>query len=572
MEKKWTIKEAPLQSVRSYADRLDLHPLIAKVLIQRGFDDVDRANSFLEAKLSGLPQPEKMLGISKASIKIADAMERSEPICIYGDYDVDGVTSTALLVDFFRAVGYPVQYRLPSRRQEGYGFHSQAVRELAKNGIKLVITVDCGISNHNACNTAKELGVSVIITDHHEILEGLPDADAVVNPHQEGCGFSNEPLAGVGIAFFLAAGVRLELAKRGRIKKSSVDLKQYLDLVTLGTVADVAPIVGVNRIMVAHGLPLIGKGKRPGIKALKNVAKLNVAKVLCGHISFQLAPRINAAGRMGEASIGVELLTSHDIQKVSSIAQQLEIENQKRQKVESEIQDYARNQLLSNPNYQKLHSIVLAGKNWHQGVIGIVASRIQEEFYRPTMLIAVDGDFGQGSARSITGFNIIQTLTSCSEYLERYGGHRYAAGFKIKKENIKPFAIAFETKARKILKPQDLVPTILIDSECDLEQIDLRLIKSLSRLAPFGVGNPEPIFLVHDAKVEYKKLVGKNHLKIRFARKKDNISAIAFGKGDLADKIGSRIDIAFTVGFNEYQGQSEFQLTVKDLKIMNGID
>jgi len=571
LDKQWKIKEPPSHSIREFAESLDLHPLAGQVLFQRGYDKVEKAKSFLDAKLSGLPHPYLMLGLEKAAVKIANAMERADPICVYGDYDVDGVTSTALLVDFFRACGYPATYRLPNRSQDGYGFHPKAVKELAEKGVKLIITVDCGISGHEACQTARELGVSVIITDHHEILEELPPADSVVNPHQEGCGFAQEPLAGVGIAFFLAAGIRLELHKRGRINKKNIDLKQFLDLVTLGTVADMAPIIGVNRIMVSHGLTLIGKGTRPGIKGLKNISRLTVSKVLCGHISFQLAPRINAAGRMDDAGKGVELLLSQDDDEVEYIAGYLEQENQRRQKVEAEIQKQAVDQFLSNPKYKELYSILLAGQNWHSGVIGIVASRIQEEFYRPTMLVAIKGDYGQGSARSIAGFDIIQAINRCSGYLERFGGHKYAAGFKIKKSNIKPFAVAFEKEARSFLSPEDLSPVLRIDSRCDLQDIDTRLVKSLARLAPFGIGASEPVFVAYDAKVDFKRVVGKTHLKLRLAWKKGNISAIAFGKGDLIDKIDERIDLAFTIGLNEYKGQSEIQLTIKEIRIVDGI-
>ena len=566
MDKRWIIKESAGTQIGGFARRLDLHPLVAKVLYLRGYEDVQGAQSFLDAKLNLLPHPHQMLNAQKAAQRIADAMERSETICIYGDYDVDGVTSTSLLVEFFRKAGYPVRFYLPSRIDEGYGFHQSNVEQMSAEGVNLVITVDTGISGHEACKKAKELGMTVIVTDHHEILGELPDASAVINPHQPGCGFHTEQLAGVGIAFFLAAALRIELIERNKISAEQIDLKQFLDLVTLGTVADVAPIVGVNRLLIKYGLRLISSGDRPGIKALKEVAHLTSKKILCGHVSFQIGPRINAAGRMGDANLGVDLLTGQDYPEALRIAEILEKENQKRQLVEGKILEEARGQLLGNKNRDQLHSIVLAGKDWHPGVIGIVASRIQEEFYRPTILITFDGEVGRGSARSITDFNIFKAIDECSEYLEGFGGHQYAAGVQIKPEQLTDFATSFEKIARKELTGDDLVPRINIESNCELGQIDARLIKSLGKLAPYGVGNPEPIFMTRDAQVMYKKVVGRTHLKLRLANGNDNVTAIAFGMGNLADEISERIDIAYTVGMNEYQGHSEIQLTIKDIK------
>ena len=545
---------------------LDLHPLVAKALAQRGHTDTNQARAFLDARLADLPHPDALLGATQAAVRIADGMERGESICIYGDYDVDGITSTALLVELFSKLGYPARFRLPDRLDEGYGFHASVVQELAAEGINLIITVDCGISGHNACDAARELGVTIIITDHHELVGQLPDAFAIINPHQPGCGFSDQPLAGVGIAFFLAAAIRRELVARGRNGSEAVDLKESLDLVTLGTVADVAPVTGLNRILVNYGLNLISNSQRPGIMALKEVARITGNNVVCGHISFQLGPRINAAGRIGDAHLGVRLLTGQDPGEARRIALKLDQENQARQQIEAGILEQVRSQLLNNPRHESLHSIVLAGMDWHPGVIGIVASRIQEEFYRPTLLITFKSEIGRGSARSISGFDIFHAIQNCSEHLEGFGGHRYAAGIQIKPENLTAFAAAFEREARRSLDPKSLQPELNIVSECELDEIDARLIRDLRRLAPFGVGNPEPVFMTRDAQVTYKRVVGQKHLKMRLARKRDMITVMAFGRGDMVDQIGTRIDLAYTAHINEYQGNSELQLTVRDLK------
>ena len=566
MEKRWITQSAPHKEANRLARELNLHPLAAQILAQRGFTEPDQADVFLNPKLADLPHPRNMLGVAQAARRIVDGMERGESICIYGDYDVDGITSTALLVELFRAVGYPATFRLPSRLGEGYGFHGSAVEELAGEGVKLIVTVDCGISGNEACRRARELGVDVIITDHHEILGDLPDACAVINPHQSGCGFSDQPLAGVGIAFFLAGALRAELVDRGKIDPDRVDMKTFLDLVTLGTVADVAPIVGVNRILVSHGLKWISRGARPGIQALMEVARIEGKNILCGHISFQLAPRINAAGRLGDAGLGVSLLTGQDSTAVKRIAQELDQENIKRQQIEQDILALARNQLLNNPDYRQLYSIVLAGLDWHPGVVGIVASRIQEEFYRPSVLITFQGGLGRGSARSITGFNIFEALGACEEHLEEFGGHRYAAGLQIRPEKLSDFAAAFEREARRKLKTEELTPEMHIEVECDVDQVDARLVKDLAKLAPFGVGNPEPVFMTRDAHITFKRVVGGKHLKLRVSRKHDIITAMAFGMGERADQVGDRMDIAYTAQVNEYQGNTELQLNIRDLK------
>jgi single-stranded-DNA-specific exonuclease len=568
MEKRWIIQEAPAATVSTLARALELHPLVARSLALRGFTEPEPSRVFLEAKLATLPHVEKLCGAEQAASKIADAMEQGTTICIYGDYDVDGVSSTALLIEFFRLVNYPVRYRIPSRMSEGYGFHEEAVNELAAEGVGMIITVDCGISGHEACLAAKKVGVSVIVTDHHEILDDLPHADAVVNPKQPGCGFAEEPLAGVGIAFFLAAAIRRELLRREKIDPKAVDIRSLLDLVTLGTVADVAPIIGVNRSLVSYGLTQISNGDRPGIEALKRVSKIEGRDVLCGHISFQLAPRINAAGRLGDASLGVQLLSGLDAGEVNRIAVELDKENTRRQGVEAEILEDARRQFFANENRDQLFTIVLAGKEWHPGVVGIVASRFQDEFYRPAILISFEGGtgIGRGSARSVSGFNIFKAIAACSEHLEGFGGHKYAAGIQIREEKLVPFAIAFERYARGVMTPEMRIPTLSIDSECELDQIDEFLVAGLSRLAPFGVGNSEPVYLVRDAEVTFKKVVGKTHLKLRLRRKNDSLTTMAFGSGDLIDHIDNRIDIAFTVHINEYRGKKELQLIAKDIR------
>jgi single-stranded-DNA-specific exonuclease len=566
VRKRWVLVESDPSVVRRLQDELSVGAVTATLLAARGFDDPAAVGVFFDPRLADLPHPHTMAGAEAAAKRVAEAIERGEPIVVHGDYDADGVTASAVLLDFFRAVDYPIDYYIPHRVDHGYGFSAEGVAELASGGCKLLITVDCGINDHAAVAAAAAAGIAVIVTDHHEIDGGLPDAVAVLNPHQPSCGFHDQGLAGVGVAFFLMAAIRIELAKRGNMAAATFDLKSVLDLVALGTVADIVPLVGVNRILVTHGLTMIDRGERPGIAALKKVAGVR-SPVRSTDIGFRLAPRINAAGRMGDAGIGVDLLTTRDPVEARAIAEKLHEENTNRQTVELGIFTQAKQMYDKVAGRERLRSIVLAHAGWHPGVIGIVASRMAEAYCRPTILISASGEVGQGSGRSIPDFNLHEAIGACAEMLEGYGGHAQAAGLQIRTERIMDFARCFDTFARGKLKPEDLTPRQRVDAWCDIDEINERMVEELDRLTPFGAGNPEPVLGARDVEVLNRQIVGRDHLKLRIPCRKGVLAVIAYGFGKLYDSIGSRVDLAFVPEFNYYGGVQHVQLRAKDIAL-----
>ncbi|HPQ69405.1 MAG TPA: single-stranded-DNA-specific exonuclease RecJ [bacterium] len=565
-QKRWVFVEADPIVERRLMDELDVGPITARILAGRGLVEPAEVKRFFAPRLAELIDPDNMLGAPEAARRIADAIERGETVAVYGDYDADGVTSTALIVDFFRHLRHPIIPYIPDRFDQGYGLTAEPVVKLAERGAKLLITVDCGVNDYDAVAAANAAGMDVIITDHHELAGERPPALAILNPHQPECGFHGEPLAGVGVAFFLVGAVRKELTRRKLPQAEAYDLKSALDLVALGTVADIVPLVGLNRILVHHGLPLINQEKRPGLAALKQVANVK-NPVRCGDIGFRLAPRINAAGRLGDASIGMDLLLTCDMGEAQRIAKQLAEENMRRQMIESGIFNQAQEMFEKIARKERLLTIVLAHPEWHPGVIGIVASKMVDKFHRPTILFAAGEGASRGSGRSIAAFNIFEALQACEGILETFGGHAQAAGVQVKNERLVEFAKAFDAYARTVLKPEDMVPLQRIDTLCEIDEIGDRLVRELSSLAPFGFGNSEPVLGTRDVRVLSKRIVGNDHLKLRVAWRSTAMPVIAYGRAAQYERIGSRIDLAYSPEFNNFGGVQHIQLRVKDLVI-----
>ncbi len=558
--------EPDANAIRLICDRTGLSRLAATVLANRGILDPREIEAFRNPRLADLPTFEIMAGIAEAVSVITDAVESGDPICVYGDYDADGVTATSVLLEFFQSAGHPVRYFTPDRADHGYGFHPEVVESLAAEGVRLIITVDLGISGHEACLTARRLGVKVVVTDHHEIAETLPDADAVVNPHLEHCGFHGEDLTGVGIAFFLAGALRAEFDQRKIASRADVDLKKLLDLVAIGSIADIAPVTGVNRSLIKTGLDVLSREDRPGIAALKKVGGISGRPVNYGNVAFNIAPRINAAGRMSSGATAVELFTTQDPAAAQSLAAELDAFNEKRKEIEGEIHKTARKMVMENPHLDKLKTLVLVGRGWNQGVIGIVAGRIQEEFYRPTIVISLDGDVGRGSGRSVSGFDLHEALTACSRHLTGFGGHRQAAGMTIRAEEIEPFMVAFETWARKKIKPEMTVKSIHLDAWCELADLDEQSVAQIDSFAPFGAGNPKPVFALKKVRVIFKSLIKDEHLKLRLAAGQAVVTAIGWRMAKRFKEVGDYVDVAFNVEMNEYRGTRNVQLIIVDIK------
>lgn len=570
LEKRWHLRspDPPLQGKLSR--ELGLSPAVAQILINRGIRDREQGNLFLSPRLDHLPPPREMKDMDAAVERIVRALERKEKLAIYGDYDVDGVTATSLLLLFFQELGVQAEFYIPDRAREGYGLRGETITRFRERGITLVITVDCGISDREALELARANGVDVIVTDHHEPPEQLPPACALLNPKRAGDPFPFKGLAGVGIALYLAMGVRTRLRESGGWGDGrEPNLRSYLDLVALGTIADVAPMEGVNRILVKFGLEEMGRrDARPGIRALKEVSGVAEGPVDASQVAFRLGPRLNAAGRLGRGDIGVHLLTAQQIGEARPLAHQLDRENTRRQQLEEELLRDVEVMIAAQPELLAGKSLVLGREGWPVGLLGLAASRLVEAYYRPTVLISFEGDRGRGSARSIPSFHLYQGIKGCAPMLEGFGGHAMAAGLALCKENLEGFRRRFEEIASPLTEA-DLTPALHLDARLGLPDLSEALILELHRLAPFGPGNPEPLFEARGLQVVESRLLGNSRSHLRLKLHQDGLlrEAIGFGLGHLFVRHGDRVDLAFEATINEWQGRRTVQLRLRDLKV-----
>jgi single-stranded-DNA-specific exonuclease len=565
MQKKWILKNDVSEISGLLSSGLNIRPVTASILSGRNISSVSEAQLFLNPLLTSILDPLQLKGMEDAVKRLLVAHTEHEPIFIYGDYDVDGITGTALLVSFLRETGFDCRYFIPNRFDDGYGLNCDSIKQISSLGASLIISVDCGIAAVKEALFCKELSIDLIVVDHHAPGDTIPDAAAVINPLQPGCNYPFKALAGVGVAFNLLVALRSALREAGVFgSQPGPDLRQWLDLVALGTIADVVSLTGQNRIYAFHGLKQLSNSNKPGIVALKKVAGIT-GDVSCGQVGFRLAPRLNAAGRMESAVPGVDLLLSNDEQVSQLISGELDAANAERQNVERSIFDEAVKLVESSGMYPDCHSIVLASNNWHQGVVGIVASRLVERYNRPTILIAINPDgTAKGSGRSIHGFHLLDALKPCSGFLERFGGHRYAAGVSINPANLDVFAKAFEFEAAGKLTADDLIPRLEIDAEIQPEELNSELVSELKRLEPFGAGNPEPVLMIRGLKVLERRVVGEGHLKLRLSCKGRSFNAIAFKMSQR--ETDGLIDVVFFPEMNEWNGSSSLQLKVKDLR------
>ncbi|TSK08057.1 MAG: single-stranded-DNA-specific exonuclease RecJ [Geobacter sp.] len=559
----WRAREADAGAIAELA-RSGVSPLIARLLAQRGVSTPDDAEAYLNPVLSRLHDPMLLKGMAQAVARLAHALSDNERVCVHGDYDVDGVTSSALLISFFRRIGLDCFPYIPKRLTEGYGLSAQGVAAAAQAGAKVLVTVDCGITAVAEAALCREAGIDLIVTDHHAPAAELPDACAIVNPLQPGCPFPFKSLAGVGVAFHLVVALRARLREEGRFERcSEPDLREYLDLVALGTIADVVPLLGTNRVLTSYGLKQLSSGTRVGIEALKEVAGIT-GDIGCGAVGFRLAPRINAAGRLEDAALGLELLLCSDSPRARTIAKELDEANAERQALERATFEEAR-AMLEQGACRGRKSIVLGSEMWHPGVIGIVASRIVEMFHRPAILFAFEDGTGRGSGRSISRFHLLDAIKSCADHLQRFGGHSHAAGLSIAQDELERFALSFDEAAQEVLDADALTPTLAFDLELEAHAIDQGLVKELERLKPFGMGNPEPLFVLKGAVVEESRVLRGGHLKLRVGQGGRSFDAIAFGLAEKGVPDG-RVDLLFSPAINVWNGRTSLQLTVKDLR------
>jgi single-stranded-DNA-specific exonuclease len=557
--KHWII---PPQITPEADTALEAFPVILRqVLFNRGFATDAEARAYLNAKPDFNTDPFQMTGMRAAVDRIQFAIQNNEPIAIYGDYDVDGVTATALLVQALQILDADVRGYIPNRFEEGYGLNNNALDELKASGVRLVISVDCGIRSPNEAQHAKEIDLDLIISDHHHPAEGdLPAALAVINPKQHGDIYPDKDLAGVGIAYKIAEALYTE-----RQEKYSLDF--LLDLVALGTVADLAPLVGENRVMVRKGLRQMRQTTRQGLFSLAAVSEIPLAKVNAGNIGFSLGPRLNAAGRLKEALASFELLTTKDVFRAGELAQQLDMQNRERQRITRDMQTKAEEIALSHEGDNFL--LFAAHEEFNSGVVGLAASRLTEKYYLPSVVAAKGAEETRGSCRSIPEFHITDALDLCADLLVRHGGHAAAAGFTVKNENIPQLVERLKSIAKEKLSGQELQPTLMADMEVSLTQIRPDLIKILSYLEPTGYGNRDAAFVARNAKVKSSRTVGSDSKHIKLVLEDDNgytHDCIGFKLGEWAKQIPPRVDVLFTYEVNEYNGRMGYQLNLKDMK------
>jgi len=559
-----------MQVRHTLEEALQVKPVISQILLNREIADPEEAWQFLHPALKDLHNPFLMKDIEKGVDRLIKAIFGNERIAIYGDYDADGITSVVVLVKFISQFYNNITHYIPDRIKEGYGLNTDAIDALKHDGVSLIITVDCGTTDHDEIRHAKSLDVDTIVLDHHEVPERLPDAVAMVNPNRIDCAFPFKHLAGVGIVFNFIIALRGKLRNVGFWNNRIYpNLKEYLDLVAIGTIGDIAPLIDENRIFAKIGLEVISQGKRHGIRALKIVSGLNNSSIDSKAASFQIIPRINAAGRVGSPEDAVQLLLTDNPDKAMRLAGVLDTYNRQRQEIERNIIDEIFNKIDEIINLETAKSIVLASPSWHPGVIGIVASRVVDKYYRPTILISLNNGVGKGSGRSITSFNLYNGLKeSCDPFLISYGGHQYAAGITIREENIEEFSHAFNKAVRDDVGTSDLIPLTFIDAECNLHDITYELLHQIEMLAPFGNRNPEPVLCVKNIKVASSIVVGTNHLRMRVNEDYTYHDSIWFGMGHVSRLLPeSEIDIAFTPQFNNWNGLNNIQLKMIDISL-----
>jgi len=572
--KRWILKTQQPGPARELAQRLGTSELLARLLINRGVEDVESARLFLQPRLTGLHDPFLLPDMEKACDRICRAIRGGEKIVIYGDYDADGVTATALLLKCFRLARANVEYYLPTRFGEGYGLNAQAVKKIAESGAKVIVTVDCGVNACEEARLARQHGVDLVITDHHEFSGERPEALAVISPGLPWSEYPFRYLAGVGVAFKLAWAVGKSLSGGMPVSERFKDfLMDALGLAALGTIADVVPLNGENRIIARYGLKALAESSSPGIRALLDISGAADKPMDTWDVGFRLGPRLNVAGRLGDARRGVELLTTESASEAKRLAEELDAENDHRKKIQEEILGDAVATIEEKMDPTECRVIVLAREGWHTGVVGIVASKIAEEFHRPAILIAMDGEEGHGSARSIHGVHLLRLIERCGEHLTGFGGHAQAAGLSLRKEDIEPFIRSVQEFAREIISDELLVPSIEADTEAYLPGLTDATVEEIGLLAPYGEGNEAPILVSKDVSIAgVPRRVGREgkHLKFYAHQGTATLDAIAFSMGEyaplLADK-KHRWAMAYTPVLDDWGGRLRVQLQIKDIKL-----
>lgn len=567
--RRWRLagKGSPAEIARLTHELL-CQPATAAVLANRGLTDPDAALAFLRPAFAQLPDPARMKDMDAALRVLVPAIRERRRIVVHGDYDVDGVGGSAILTEFLRAVGADVEPFIPDRRLHGYGFSYASLGECLALGAEVIVTCDCGTASVAEIAAASAQGVGVVVTDHHEPGPALPRAAALLNPRQPGETFPDRNLCGTGVAFFLVIALRRALREAGWFGASRPEpnLRALLDVVAVSTIGDVVPLVGVNRVLTREGLPMIGR--RPGLAALASVAGLAGRAVSEYGVAFGVVPRINAAGRLGSARCALELLLSRDPEEAQRLAGELDAANRRRQEIEARMLEEALSLVASDPSLAAAPSLVLASERWHMGVVGIIAARLVDRFHKPSIALAIGEDGrARGSARSIHHLDLMETLAGCARHLQAWGGHPMAAGVTLAAEGIPALREAFAREAGRRLSIDQLVPELAIDALVSPEDLHDRLVEELTRLAPHGMSNPEPVLLMRAARITHSKVVGRNHLRLDLMGGRGRVEAIGFGFGDCRPRLPERVDLAVVPQRKEWGGVFRTELRIRDLAL-----
>lgn len=568
---KWVWPDSPGDEViAKLATQVNVHPLVARVLWARGKTNPAEASAFLAASLTDLPDPFAMKGMTAAVERLVKAVKEKEAITLYGDYDVDGVCSTAVMKSFLDQLGANVATYIPHRLDEGYGLNKAAIEKVCADGTRLLVTLDCGITSHEEVSLAVQRGVDVIVVDHHAVPATMPPALAVLNPLQPGCEYGTKHLCTGGVVFNVCMALRKTLRQQEFFAgRAEPNLKALLDLVALATVADVVPLTQANRVLVTHGLLELSEGRRAGVRALKNVARLTGSDISAGQVGFRLAPRINAAGRLDDASVGLRMLLADTTAAADEFAQVLEKANAERQAIERTMVNEALEQAAEHAA-RGARGLVLWSESWHPGVVGIVASRVVEKFFRPVVVIGSHEGQWRGSGRSIEAFHLYDALAKCQPHLARFGGHKHAAGVSVEKSSLESFRAAFEAEASQRLAPDDLHGKLRVDAVVTPTMLEFGAVEALEAMGPFGAGNPTPVVAFKRVSVTPKVLRSKHtgepeHLKLSIDGA-PQIDLIAFGMANRVALTEGPVDVAGSLEIDEFNGRRKISVKVKDLR------
>lgn len=566
----WVYPDVDPEWTKSIVKEFSIHPVTAQVLATRGFTSLEDIHDYLYAKLPNLQDPHLFPDMDRAVQRVLDALKNKENILIYGDNDVDGMTGTALLTEFLRFIGANAFFFVSNRNSPRQSLMLDALDYALQNKCTLLVTVDCGITSADEIQEAVKNNVDVIITDHHEPTARLPHCVATLNPKLQGSTYPNRELTGVGVAFKLAHAVTNILIANGEMSSSKIDLKRYLDLVALGTIADMGSLLGENRILVRYGLKQVRKTKRIGLAKLISICELKLAEITPLEIASKVAPRLNSLGRIADPIKGVELLLIRDPVAAEALAKELDLNNLERQRIERKDSEDVEQYFSKNPQILHHKAIVISSEKWHPGIIPIISARIAKQYNRPSLVIAIDGEMGKGSIRTIPEFPLLTVLKEEAELLENFGGHDFAAGLTIKKGNIEAFQKAFISKADVQLKDKDILAKLSLDAKINFTDLTFDFMESLNLLEPFGNENPSPVFYCDAKQIWPPKVIGKTHLKLYLEQNDRLLEGIAFGMADKRPQICKKnltLHIAFTPHVNNFLNKSSIQLQIRDFKV-----